>query len=149
MSHGSKFNYFGVWAKERKFCCYFWGDKGSSISMFFTLHINSPHYRNINNSDFALGLSNLQKRKGIRLGPLFSNQISLVTLSSLLTILDNLSFWSPVHFYLLPSLWITLYNPITYLLIKNDDLHIYIHTFEYFENKDNIGLWSWLKMSNT
>ena len=56
---------------------------------FFTLYIYSPHYQNINISDFAIEsirFVNLQKRKGNRLRPLFSNQISLVTLRSWLTI---------------------------------------------------------------
>ena len=145
MSHGSKVNNIGVWAKaQRKFCCYFWGDKGSSISMFFqTSHLFSTLSEH-QQLRFCIGFINLQKRKGIRLGPLFSNQISLVTLRSLFPISGQTKFLIPSPVYILPC---TLYNPITYLLIKNDDLHIYIHTFEYFENKNNIGLWSWLKLS--
>ena len=88
--------------------------------------------------------SNLQKQKGIRLGLIFSNQISLVTLRSLFTISGQTKFLIPSPVYILPC---TLYNPITYLLIKNDNIHNYIHTFEYFERKDKIGLWSWLKPS--
>ena len=87
---------------------------------------------------------NLKKRKGIRLGPLFSNQISLVTLRSLFPISGQTKFLIPSPVYILPC---TLYNPITYLLIKNDNIHNYIHTFEYFERKDKIGLLSWLKPS--
>ena len=96
---------------------------------------------------FCIGFvnfKNLQKRKGIRLGPLFSNQISLVTLRSLFPISGQTKFLIPSPVYILPC---TLYNPITYLLIKNDNIHNYIHTFEYFERKDKIGLLSWLKPS--
>ena len=93
---------------------------------------------------FCIGFVNLQKWKGIRLGPLFSNQISLVTLRSLFPISGQTKFLIPSPVYILPC---TLYNPITYLLIKNDNIHNYIHTFEYFERKDKIGLLSWLKPS--
>ena len=86
---------------------------------------------------FCIGFVNLQKWKGIRLGPLFSNQISLVTLRSLFPISGQTKFLIPSPVYILPC---TLYNPITYLLIKNDNIHNYIHTFEYFERKDKIGL---------
>ena len=45
---------------------------------------------------------NLQKRKGIRLGPLFSNQISLVTLRFLFTISGQTKFLIPNPVYILP-----------------------------------------------
>ena len=151
MRKGSKANNIEVWAKARReFCCYFWGYKGSSISMFFhSLHLFftlSKHQRQrfCNWVHQVCQFSNLQKRKGIRLGPLFSNQISLVTLRSLFPISGQTKFLIPSPVYILPC---TLYNPITYLLIKNDNIHNYIHTFEYFERKDKIGLWSWLKPS--
>ena len=104
-------------------------------------------FKQIQQLRFCIGFvnfKNLQKRKGIRLGPLFSNQISLVTLRSLFPISGQTKFLIPSPVYILPC---TLYNPITYLLIKNDNIHNYIHTFEYFERKDKIGLWSWLKPS--
>ena len=112
-------------------------------------------FKQIQQLRFCIGFvnfKNLQKRKGIRLGPLFSNQISLVTLRFLFTISGQTKFlilftFYPVHSYSFSSLWTILYNPIKYLLIKSDDIHNYIHTFEYFERKDKIGLWSWLKPS--
>ena len=45
--------------------------KALQFQCFFTLHINSPHYRNINNSDFALGLSICKNGKGLDLGHYF------------------------------------------------------------------------------
>ena len=85
--------------------------KGNFVAIFrvikalqfqcFTLYIYSPHYQNINISDFAIEsirFVNLQKRKGNRLRPLFSNQISLVTLRSWLTISGQPKFLIPCTF---------------------------------------------------
>ena len=66
---------FEPWLKVQLY----WGlSQGKEIlfqfGCFFTLHINSPHYQNINNSDFAIefiGFVNLQiykYRKGLDLG---------------------------------------------------------------------------------
>ena len=54
---------------------------------------------------FCIGFvnfKNLQKWKGIRLGPLFSNQISLVTLRFLFTISGQTKFLIPNPVYILP-----------------------------------------------
>ena len=70
MSHGSKSNNMGVWAMAQRsiilgfeprlkgnFVAIFEVIKALQFRCFFKLHIYSPHYRNINNSDFALSLS--------------------------------------------------------------------------------------------
>ena len=105
--------------------------KALQFQCFFTLYIYSPHYQNINISDFAIEsirFVNLQKRKGNRLRPLFSNQISLVTLRSWLTISGQPKFLIPCTF-----LYITLImdHPVQSNNIK---MTIYINTFEYLKN---------------
>ena len=91
--------------KALQFCC------------FFTLNIYSPHYWNINDSDFAFEIwfVNLQQQKGIKFGPQFSKQISLVTQLSLVTISGQLLFPDLKLFDPQPCLHIALYIFIYYL----------------------------------
>ena len=156
MSHGSKSNNIGVWAmaqssiifgiepRKGNFVAIFEVIKALQFWCFFTLYIYSTHYQNINVSIL----------KGIRLGLIFSNQISLVTLRSLFTISGQTKFLIPSPVYILPCTFLFIIfimdHPVqsnNMLLVKNDDVHNYMHTFEYFERKDKIGLWSWLKPS--
>ena len=72
--------------------------KALQFQCFFTLSTLSEHQQ----LRFCIGFVNLQKRKGIRLGPLFSNQISLVTLRSLFPISGQTKFLIPSPVYILP-----------------------------------------------
>ena len=93
--------FLGFEPRKGNFVAIFEVIKALQFRCFFTLHINSPHYQNINNSDFALGLSICRNGKGL-LGPLFSNQISLVTLRFLFTISGQTKFLIPNPVYILP-----------------------------------------------
>ena len=120
MSHGSKSNNMGVWAMAQRpiilgfeprlkgnFVAIIGVIKALQFWCFFTLDIYSPHYQNImsqfcNWVHWVCRFSNLHKRKRIILGPLFSNQISLVTLRSLFPISGQTKFLIPSPVYILP-----------------------------------------------
>ena len=82
--------------------------KALQFPCFFTLNVYSPHYWIISNLDFVIEFigfakfANLQKRKGIKFGKLFSNQISLITLRSLFTISGETKFLIPSPVFILP-----------------------------------------------
>ena len=97
--------------------------KALQFPCFFTLNVYSPHYWIISNLDFVIEFigfakfANLQKRKGIKFGKLFSNQISLVTLRSLFTISGQTKFLIPSPVYMLPCTFLfiifTMDHPCT------------------------------------
>ena len=91
-------------------------------------------FKQIQQLRFCIGFvnfKNLQKRKGIRLGPLFSNQISLVTLRFLFTISGQTKFLIPNPVYILPCTFLFIIFIMDHSLQSNKLLKMTIYIITY------------------